>query len=67
MASHMQNGAAGVDALSRAQAFEQGNDFVRAVDAYLPLTPADVESLDTLQQCWEQVGGSDAWRQLAQQ
>lgn len=43
------------DALTRAQTFERGNDFVRAVDAYLSLTPADVENLDVLQQCWEQV------------
>jgi hypothetical protein len=43
------------DALTRAQTFERGNDFVRAVDAYLSLTPANVENLDVLQQCWEQV------------
>ena len=43
------------DALTRAQTFERGNDFVRAVDAYLSLTPADVGNLDVLQQCWEQV------------
>jgi hypothetical protein len=45
----------GVGSLARAQALERGNDFVRAVDAYLSLTPADVENLDVLQQCWEQV------------
>jgi hypothetical protein len=55
MAQQMSNSASSADGLARAQAYERGNDFVRAVDAYLSLTPADVENLDVLQQCWEQV------------
>lgn len=66
MAAHMSGGAGGgaAGSLARAQVFERGNDFVRAVDAYLSLTPADVESLDILQQCWEQVR-KDAWHVTA--
>jgi hypothetical protein len=55
MAQHIENSADSSGGLARAQAFERGNDFARAVDAYLALTPADVESADVLQQCWEQV------------
>lgn len=42
-------------AVARARAFERGNDFARAVDTYLSVTPADSNNLDALQQCWEQV------------
>lgn len=58
MASHMANAGqvGGAQALARARALERGNDFARAIDAYLGLSPADVEGdLDALQQCWEQV------------
>lgn len=55
MAQQLSNSAGSADGLARAQAYERGNDFVRAVDAYLSLTPADVENQDVLQQCWEQV------------
>lgn len=55
MASHIDNTAGGADPVARAQAFERGNDFARAIDAYLSLTPADVESVDALQHYWEQV------------
>lgn len=55
MARHLSSTAGSAAGLARAQAYERGNDFVRAVDTYLSLTPADVESLDVLQQCWEQV------------
>lgn len=55
MARHLSNTAGSAAGLARAQAYERGNDFVRAVDTYLSLTPADVESVDVLQQCWEQV------------
>lgn len=55
MAQHMSNAAAGAGGLARAQAYERGNDFMRAVDTYLSLTPADVDNLEMLQQCWEQV------------
>lgn len=55
MARHLSNTAGSTAGLACAQAYERGNDFVRAVDTYLSLTPADVDSLDVLQQCWEQV------------
>jgi hypothetical protein len=55
MAQQISNSACSGNGLARAQAFERGNDFVRAVDAYLSLTSADVENQDVLQQCWEQV------------
>jgi hypothetical protein len=42
-------------AVARAQAYEHGNDFARAIEAYLSLSPADTNNLDALQQCWEQV------------
>jgi hypothetical protein len=60
MAQHIENSAGSSSGLARAQAFESGNDFARAVDAYLALTPGDVESLDALQQCWEQVRAQQA-------
>jgi hypothetical protein len=55
MARQLSNAAGSAAGLARAQAYERGNDFMRAVDTYLSLTPADVESLDVLQECWEQV------------
>lgn len=57
MASSMANvGAGGAEAaVARARAFERGNDFARAIEAYLSVTPADTNNLDALQQCWEQV------------
>jgi hypothetical protein len=42
-------------AVARAQAYERGNDFARAIEAYLSLSPADTNNMDALQQCWEQV------------
>lgn len=58
MASNMSAvGANGAEAaVTRARAFERGNDFARAIDAYLSASPADTKNLDALQQCWEQVG-----------
>jgi hypothetical protein len=58
MASSVGNGAAGGTeaAVARARAFERGNDYARAIDAYLSVTPAETNNLDALQQCWEQVG-----------
>jgi hypothetical protein len=51
--------ASGPQALARARALEGGNDFARAIDAYLAVGPADTDGdLDQLQQCWEQV---DCW------
>ncbi|WIA40104.1 hypothetical protein OEZ86_013511 [Tetradesmus obliquus] len=41
-------------AVARAQAYERGNDFARAIEAYLSLSPADTNNMDALQQCWEQ-------------
>jgi hypothetical protein len=42
-------------AVARAQAYERGNDFARAIEAYLSLSPADTNNMDALQQRWEQV------------
>lgn len=42
-------------AAARAQAFERGNDYARAVEAYLspPGEGAAAAELDALQRCWE--------------
>jgi len=42
--------------MARAQAFERGNDYARAVETYLSVTGEGAKSsadLDAVQQCWE--------------
>jgi hypothetical protein len=41
-------------AVAKARGFEHGNDFARAIDAYLSVQPGDSGSADALQQCWRQ-------------
>ena len=49
------SGGGNADAvIAKARKFEQGNDYARAIEAYLSLTAADSPNPDTLQQCWEQ-------------
>lgn len=65
-------GGAAAAAAARAQAFERGNDYARAVEAYLAPTGAGgaPAELDALQRCWEaalalaarhQVGRAARW------
>lgn len=59
-------GAGGAEAaVARARAYERGNDYARAIEAYLSLSPADTNNLDALQQCWEQVNGNHDHRENA--
>jgi hypothetical protein len=46
-------------AITRARAYEAGNDVARAIDTYLELGPGDSPDADVLQQCWEQVHSMD--------
>ncbi len=44
-------GGGNADAIiAKARKYEAGNDYARAIEAYLSLTPADASSPDTLQQ-----------------
>ena len=45
----------GADALiQKARKFEQGNDYARAIEAYLGIGQGDTSNLDVLQQAWGQ-------------
>lgn len=45
----------GADALiQKARKFEQGNDYARAIEAYLAIGQGDTGNLDVLQQAWGQ-------------
>eukprot|EP00955_Chlamydomonas_euryale_P116459 366417-Chlamydomonas_euryale.AAC.27 len=49
------DGGANADAvIAQARKYEAGNDYARAIEAYLSLSPKDSPNVDTLESCWMQ-------------